>query len=91
MYTYTIFFLLSSQFELKKSLVDHLVHLLSCGHVLSVVDYVAQCTEMESLDQTHIRHFVVEVRTAIQCSPQTRWKAYWESIFWVELVSTSKF
>ena len=53
-----------SQFELKKSLVDHLVHLLSCGHILPVVDYVAQCTEMESLDQTHIRHFVAEVRTA---------------------------
>ena len=52
-----------SQFELKKSLVDHLVHLLSCGHILPVVDYVAQCTEMESLDQTHIRHFVAEVST----------------------------
>ena len=49
------------QFELKKSLVEHLVQLLSCGHVLPVVDYVAHCMEMESLDQSHIRHFVAEV------------------------------
>ena len=56
-------FLYLPQFELKKSLVDHLVQLLSCGHVLPVVDYVAQCTEMESLDQSHIRHFVAEVYT----------------------------
>ena len=53
--------MLFSQFELKKSLVDHLVQLLSCGHVLPVVDYIAHCMEMESLDQSHIRHFVAEV------------------------------
>jgi hypothetical protein len=53
--------MLCPQFELKKSLVDHLVQLLSCGHVLPVVDYVAHCMEMESLDQSHIRHFVAEV------------------------------
>ena len=58
-------FLHLPQFELKKSLVDHLVQLLSCGHVLPVVDYVAQCTEMESLDQSHIRHFVAEVHVTM--------------------------
>ncbi len=47
--------------ELKKSLVDHLVHLLSCGHVLPVVQYIAQCMETGALDQSHIRHFVSEV------------------------------
>ena len=41
--------------------MEHLVQLLSCGHVLPVVDYVAHCMEMESLDQSHIRHFVAEV------------------------------
>ena len=56
---------LLTQFELKKSLVEHLVQLLSCGHVLPVVDYVAYCMEMESLDQSHIRHFVAEVCTNI--------------------------
>lgn len=56
-----IFYPLFAQFELKKSLVEHLVQLLSCGHVLPVVDYVAHCMEMESLDQSHIRHFVAEV------------------------------
>ena len=52
---------LLAQFELKKSLVEHLVQLLSCGHVLPVVDYVTHCMEMESLDQSHIRYFVAEV------------------------------
>ena len=41
------------------------MQLLSCGHVLPVVDYVAQCTEMESLDQSHIRHFVAEVHVTM--------------------------
>ena len=49
------------QMELKKSLVDHLVHLLSCGHVLPVVASIRQYMEMGTLDQSHIRHFVTEV------------------------------
>ena len=37
------------------------------------------------------RSTCINVRmSTVQCSPQTKWKAYWESIFWVELVSTSK-
>ena len=56
-----LYILLFAQSELKKSLVEHLVQLLSCGHVLPVVDCVAHCMEMESLDQSHIRHFVAEV------------------------------
>lgn len=52
--------------ELKKSLVEHLVHLLSCGHVLPVVNYVSGCMDMETLDQSHIRHFVSEVLSVIQ-------------------------
>ena len=46
----------SLHFELKNFFVDHLVQLLSCGHVLPVVDYVAHCMELESLDQSHIVH-----------------------------------
>ena len=49
------------QMELKRSLVDHLVHLLSCGHVLPVVASIRQYMEMGTLDQSHIRHFVTEV------------------------------
>lgn len=52
--------------ELKKSLVEHMVHLLSCGHVLPVVDYISRCMQMGSLDQSHIRHFVSEVLSVIQ-------------------------
>ena len=47
--------------------MEHLVQLLSCGHVLPVVDYVAHCMEMESLDQSHIRHFVAEVGCDTVC------------------------
>ena len=54
------------QMELKKSLVEHLVHLLSCGYVLPVVDYVSHCMQMDSLDHSHIRHFVSEVLAVVQ-------------------------
>ncbi len=52
--------------ELKKSLVDHLVHLLSNGHVLPVVDYVSHCMQLDALDHSHIRHFVSEVLAVVQ-------------------------
>ena len=42
-------------FKLKKSLLDHLVQLLSCGHILSVVDYVTQCTEPQSVPSVTLR------------------------------------
>ena len=51
--------------ELKKSLVQHLVHLLSCGHVLPVVDYVSRCMQLDALDHSHIRHFVSEVLSVV--------------------------
>ena len=43
-----------------------MVHLLSCGYVLPVVDYVSRCMRMETLDQSHIRHFVSEVLGVVQ-------------------------
>ncbi len=55
-----------AQMELKKSLVEHMVHLLTCGHVLPVVDYINHCMQLGSLDQSHIRHFVSEVLSVIQ-------------------------
>lgn len=56
----------SVQMELKKSLVEHMVHLLSCGYVLPVVDYVSHCMQLGSLDHSHIRHFVSEVLSVVQ-------------------------
>ena len=50
-----------SQLELKRSLVEHLVQLLSCGHVLPVADYVHKCMVMETLDNSLVRYFVSEV------------------------------
>eukprot|EP00731_Ephydatia_muelleri_P026696 Em0018g796a len=54
------------QLELKKSLVDHLVQLFSCGHVLPVVDYIDKCFKMETLDHSLVRHFVSEVLNIIE-------------------------
>ena len=54
------------QLELKKSLVDHLVQLFSCGHVLPVVDYIEKCFKMETLDHSLVRHFVSEVLNIIE-------------------------
>lgn len=52
--------------ELKKKLVEHLVFLVSCGYVLPVVAYVSHCMEMDTLDHSHIRHFVAEVLSIVQ-------------------------
>ena len=49
------------QMELKRGLVDHLIHLLSCGHVIPVISYIHHCMRTELLDQSLIRHFVSEV------------------------------
>lgn len=54
------------QLELKRSLVDHLVQLFSCGYVLPVADYVHKCMAMETLDNSLVRHFVSEVLGIIQ-------------------------
>ena len=56
-----MFFVSLLQLELKKSLVDHLVQLFSCGHILPVVGYMQRCMLAETLDQSLIRHFVSEV------------------------------
>lgn len=66
--------------ELKKSLVDHLVHLLSCGHVLPVVDYVTHCMQLDALDHTHIRHFVSEVLAVIQQPYSTSFSTAFEPL-----------
>jgi negative elongation factor C/D len=54
------------QMELKRHLVGHLVQLLSCGHVLEVVNYMHRCMKTENLDHSLIRHFISEVLSIIQ-------------------------
>lgn len=53
------------QIELKHSLVDHLIHLLSCGHVIPVVSYIHKCMTNETLEHSLVRYFVSEVLSII--------------------------
>ena len=48
--------------ELKRSLLNHLTHLLAYGYVIPVVTYIHKCMENETLDNSLIRNFVSEVR-----------------------------
>lgn len=52
------------QLELKKTLLDRMVHLLSRGYVLPVVGYIRKCLEKLNTDISLIRYFVTEVRRA---------------------------
>jgi negative elongation factor C/D len=51
--------------ELKKMLLDRMVHLLSCGCVLPVVVYINACWKKGDTDISLIRHFVTEVLDVI--------------------------
>ncbi|KAG9474473.1 hypothetical protein GDO78_004663 [Eleutherodactylus coqui] len=53
------------QLELKKTLLDRMVHLLSRGHVLPVVTYIRRCLEKLDTDISLIRYFVTEVLDVI--------------------------
>lgn len=52
------------QLELKKTLLDRMVHLLSRGYVLPVVGYIRKCLEKLNTDISLIRYFVTEVTSA---------------------------
>uniref|UniRef100_A0A668VKR3 Negative elongation factor complex member C/D n=1 Tax=Oreochromis aureus TaxID=47969 RepID=A0A668VKR3_OREAU len=52
------------QLELKKTLLDRMVHLLSRGYVLPVVSYMRKCLEKLNTDISLIRYFVTEVTAA---------------------------
>ena len=47
--------------ELKKTILDRMVHLLSKGFVVPVVQYIAKCVDQLDTDMSLIRHFVTEV------------------------------
>ncbi|KAK3575194.1 hypothetical protein QTP86_020897 [Hemibagrus guttatus] len=53
------------QLELKKTLLDRMVHLLSRGYVLPVVSYMRKCLEKLNTDISLIRYFVTEVLDVI--------------------------
>lgn len=51
--------------ELKKTLLDRMVHLFSKGFVLPVVSYICKCWDKQDTDISLIRHFVTEVLDVI--------------------------
>lgn len=57
----TVWLLSPPQLELKKTLLDRMVHLLSRGYVLPVVSYIRKCLEKLNTDISLIRYFVTEV------------------------------
>lgn len=59
------------QLELKKTLLDRMVHLLSRGYVLPVVGYIRKCLEKLDTDISLIRYFVTEVSSPAFVSPHT--------------------
>uniref|UniRef100_A0A915KSJ9 Negative elongation factor D n=1 Tax=Romanomermis culicivorax TaxID=13658 RepID=A0A915KSJ9_ROMCU len=48
------------QLERRKTLIDRLVHLLSCGHALPVANYIRQRLLRNDADVSLIRYFVTE-------------------------------
>lgn len=57
-----VLLLFPRQMELKKTLLDRMVHLLSRGYVLPVVGYIRKCLEKLNTDISLIRYFVTEVK-----------------------------
>jgi len=49
------------QLQLKKTILDRMVHLLSRDHVIPVVSYMNKCWKNQETDASLIRHFVIEV------------------------------
>jgi negative elongation factor C/D len=49
------------QLQLKKTILDRMVHLLSRDHVIPVVSYINKCWKNQETDASLIRHFVIEI------------------------------
>ncbi|KAF6020116.1 NELFCD [Bugula neritina] len=54
------------QLDLKKMLLDRMVHLVSKGYVLPVCSYVKSCFENQGCDISLIRYFLTEVLDIIE-------------------------
>lgn len=50
-----------AQLELKKMFLDRIVHLLSKGYVIPVMNYINNCWQKGDTDISLIRYFVIEV------------------------------
>ena len=55
------------QLEFKKTILDRMVHMLSRGYVIPVVQFIRDCMESQMTDISLIRHFVTEVSLKTVC------------------------
>lgn len=49
------------QMELKKTILDRMVHLLSKGDVIPIIEFMVNCVNTQAADISLIRYFVMEV------------------------------
>lgn len=49
------------QLEFKKTILDRMVHMLSCSYVHPILEYIKKRWEGQDTDVSLIRHFVFEV------------------------------
>lgn len=53
---------LKLKIQLKKTIIDRMIHLMTKGHVLPVLAFLNKCWKEQDTDISLIRHFVMEVR-----------------------------
>lgn len=54
------------QIQLKKTIIERMINLISRGHVLPTVAFINQCWKEQDTDMSLIRHFVIEVLDMIR-------------------------
>lgn len=47
--------------EFKKTILDRMVHLLSKGDVIPIIEFMVNCVNTQAADISLIRYFVMEV------------------------------
>lgn len=55
-----------ARLELQKMLLDRLIHLLSKGCVVPVLNYIKSCSQKDDMDISLIRYFVTEILSMIK-------------------------
>lgn len=49
------------QIQLKRTIIDRMIHLISNGHVMPVIAFMNRCWKEQDTDASLIRHFITEV------------------------------
>lgn len=52
--------------EFKKTILDRMVHLLSKGDVIPIIEFMVNCVNTQAADISLIRYFVMEVRLTLK-------------------------